>query len=120
MSSVTTISVDNLTRLIGTPSGPAVVDVRTDEDFATDPRLIPATRRPFASVTDWAGEIRSPTAVIVCQRGRKLSEGVAAWLRHQDVPAEALAGGFEAWAKAGLTLVPQAKLPARDRLGRTV
>ena len=56
----------------------------------------------------------------VCQRGRKLSEGAAAWIRHAGGTAEALAGGFEAWAKAGLPLVPEAKLPPRDRQGRTV
>jgi hypothetical protein len=45
---------------------------------------------------------------------------VAAWLRHEGVPAEVLAGGFEAWAQAGLPLVPAAKLPARDECHRTV
>ena len=56
----------------------------------------------------------------VCQQGRKLSEGAAAWIRHAGGTAETLAGGFEAWAKAGLPLVPEAKLPPRDRQGRTV
>ena len=60
------------------------------------------------------------SAVTVCQQGRKLSEGAAAWIRHAGGTAETLAGGFEAWAKAGLPLVPEAKLPPRDRQGRTV
>jgi hypothetical protein len=44
MSSLTTISIDKLHRLVGTPRCPAVVDVRTEEDFAADPRLIPVLR----------------------------------------------------------------------------
>jgi rhodanese-related sulfurtransferase len=121
MSSVTTITTDKLARLVGTPRCPAVVDVRIDEDFAADPRLVPgAVRRPHGSASAWAGELAGRSAVVVCQRGQKLGEGVAAWLRHEGVPAEALAGGYEAWAQAGLPLVPAAKLPPRDARGRTV
>jgi len=120
MSSITTIAIEKLVRLIGTPKCPAVVDVRTEEDFAADPRLIPGSvRRPYGSASEWAGDFAGRAAVVVCQRGQKLSEGVAAWLRHEGVPSEALAGGFEAWKKAGLPLVPAAKLPARDSRGRT-
>lgn len=121
MSSVTTISVEKLARLVGTPKGPAIVDVRVEDDFAADPRLIPgAVRRPYGEAGEWANELAGRSAVLVCQRGQKLSEGAAAWLRHEGVPAEVLAGGFEAWAKAGLPLVPAAKLPARDERGRMV
>jgi hypothetical protein len=45
---------------------------------------------------------------------------VAAWLRQAGVPADSLEGGALAWAGAGLPMVPVAKLPPRDRLGRTV
>ena len=46
MSSFQAISIEKLSRLIGTPHAPALVDVRTDEDFSADPRFIPgATRR---------------------------------------------------------------------------
>src|SRR5437660_1701356 len=45
MSSYTSISPDKLARLIGTAKTPALIDVRTDEDFAADPRLIPAALR---------------------------------------------------------------------------
>jgi rhodanese-related sulfurtransferase len=121
MSSVTTITVDKLVRLIGTPKCPALIDVRTDDDFTADPRLIPgAVRRPYGSMEIWAGEFSSRSAVVIRRRGQKLSEGVAAWLRHDGLSAEALAGGFEAWAQVSLPLVPEAKLPARDDRGRTV
>ena len=121
MSSFATISVDKLSRLIGTPGCPALIDVRTDEDFAADPRLIPgASRRPYGSATDWASELVGRSAIVVCQRGQKLSEGSAAWLRQEGVPAEALATGFEGWRQAGLPLVPASRLPPRDDRGRTV
>ena len=41
MSSYTSISSDKLSRLIGTANAPLLVDVRIDDDFAADPRLIP-------------------------------------------------------------------------------
>jgi rhodanese-related sulfurtransferase len=121
MSSFTTISVEKLLRLVGTPRCPVIVDVRTLEDFAADARLVPgAVRRSHADVSGWAGGLAGRSAIVVCEQGRKLSEGVAAWLRHEGVPAETLAGGFEAWRQAGLPLVPAGKLPERDGRGRTL
>jgi rhodanese-related sulfurtransferase len=121
MSSINTISVEKLTRLIGTPHCPALIDVRTEDDFAFNPRLIPsAMRRPHANPSDWATEFTGHAAIVICQKGAKLSQGVAAWLRHAGVPADGLEGGFESWQKAKLPLVPTAKLPKRDSRGRTV
>jgi rhodanese-related sulfurtransferase len=121
MSSPNSISIQKFARLVGTPKGPVVIDVRTDEDFDADPRLVPGSlRRSFADVPNWAPGLAGRTAVVVCQRGQKLSEGTAAWLRHAGVPAESLEGGFAAWAEAGLPLVPAEKIPKRDDGGRTV
>ena len=121
MSSINSITVDKLARLIGTRKCPAIIDVRSEEDFAADPRLIPGSlRRRHAAVPDWANEFKGRSAVVTCQRGLKLSQGAAAWLRHNGVPADSLDGGLEAWIAAGLPLVPQAKLPPRDTAGRTV
>jgi rhodanese-related sulfurtransferase len=121
MPSPTTISVDKLARLIGTPNCPALIDVRTDEDFASDPRLIPGSvRRPHIHVQEWGGSIPTATAVAVCQSGKKLSEGVAAWLRQMGTPAEALEGGHDAWIASGLPTVLAAKIPPPDATGRTV
>jgi rhodanese-related sulfurtransferase len=122
MSSFNTISSEKLARLIGVPHGPALIDVRATEDFAADPRFIPgAIRRPYETVSSWAPEFAGRSAVIICERGQKLSEGVAAWLRHAGSPsAEVLIGGHAAWAQAGLPLVPEGKLPPRDPKGRTV
>jgi rhodanese-related sulfurtransferase len=121
MSSYTTISPDKLSKLIGTANTPALIDVRTDEDFAADPRLIPgAVRRNHQEASDWGEEFSGRPAIVVCLRGQKLAQGTAAWLRHLDVSAEALEGGFEGWKAAKLPLVPAEKLPARDAKGRTV
>ena len=122
MPAPNTISVDKLSRLIGRHDSPLLIDVRTEEDFAADPRLIPgAVRRPWAAVADWASgiaELDQPV-VAICQKGLKLSHGVAAWLRDAGVAAESLEGGTIAWAAAGLPEVPVAKIPPRDARGRT-
>jgi rhodanese-related sulfurtransferase len=95
--------------------------VRTDEDFAADPRLIPGSvRRPHTNPASWSSEIAGPSAVVICNEGHRLSNGVAAWLRHEGMPADHLEGGFRAWADAGLPAVPEKILPRRDGRGRTV
>jgi rhodanese-related sulfurtransferase len=122
MSSLNSISSEKLWRLIGVPHGPAVVDVRVKESFAADPRFIPgAVRRAHATVSGWGSEFAGRPAVVVCENGQGLSEGVAAWLRHARASsAEILVGGHAAWAEAGLPLVTESKLPPRDPQGRTV
>jgi rhodanese-related sulfurtransferase len=121
MSSFTTISPEKLARLIGTANAPALIDVRADEDFAADPRLIPgAVRRNHAETAGWGEEFFGRSAIVISQRGQKHAHGAAAWLRHADVEAETLEGGFDAWKAAKLPLVPTSKLPGRDAQGRTV
>ncbi len=121
MSSFQAISPEKLSRLIGTPNTPVLIDVRTDEDFAADPRFIPgASRRPHAAASDWAALYKGRDTITICQRGLKLSEGASAWLRQAGSPSEVLEGGFEAWRQAKLPLLSAAKLPRADAQGRTV
>jgi rhodanese-related sulfurtransferase len=121
MSSYTSISSDKLSRLIGTANAPALIDVRIDEDFAADPRLIPgAMRRSHHNIQDWAASLAGQSVVVICRKGEKLSEGAAAWLRHQGVAAETLEGGQLGWKAAELPTVPADKVPKRDARGRTV
>lgn len=121
MSSLASISPDKLARLVGTPRCPALIDVRIDQDFAAEPRLIPGSvRRGHAQVDEWSAALRGRNAVVICQHGRKLSEGVAAWLRHAGVVAEILEGGFAAWAGGGLPTISSAAIPRLDAQGRTV
>src|SRR3954451_2020645 len=103
MPGLNTISIDKLNRLIGTPKGPALIDVRNDEDFALAPALVPGSlRRAHDRAPAWAPEFGGRSAIVICQQGLKLSQGVAAWLRHSGIDADALEGGYEAWATAKL------------------
>jgi hypothetical protein len=103
MPSTTTISIDRLVRLVGTPHCPALVDVRADDDYKSNPRLIPSSmRRPHADPSAWAGEFVGRSAIVVCQKGANLSEGISAWLRYAGVPAVILVSlGLAASAVSG-------------------
>ena len=121
MSSVNSIASEKLARLIGTPKCPALLDVRTDDDFSADPRLVPGShRRSYETAGEWSAEFRGQSPVVICQKGLKLSHGVAALLRVAGASAEVLEGGFAAWEQSGQSLVPTSKLPPHDRQGRTV
>jgi rhodanese-related sulfurtransferase len=121
MPSTTEITIQQLSRLVGLPDAPVLVDVRVEEDYQADPRLLPASRRrDFRTVPTWAAEFSGSRVVVICQKGQKLSQGVAAWLRHEGVEAESLEGGFEAWVAAKAPLVHADKIPRRDDKGRTV
>ena len=115
------ITATQLQRLVGLPDAPIMLDIRTEDDAAADPRTLPAAQRQdWRTVADWAGDFAGRSVVVVCQRGLKLSQGVAAWLRHAGAQAESLEGGFEAWRAAGGPLIRPDHIPARDRLGRTI
>lgn len=121
MASFTSIPPDKLARLIGTPRCPVLIDVREDAALTSDPRLVPgSTHRDYASAALWAAEYAGRQVVVSCQKGKKLAEGTAAWLRQAGAQAEVLEGGFEAWRDAGLPLVPQSALPPRNAAGSTV
>src|SRR4029450_4223793 len=121
MSATTLITVPQFSRLVGLPSTPSVIDVRIDDDYRADPRLGPGSlRRDYRAIGSWAPEYRGKSVIVVCHRGQKLSEGTAAWLRHEGIDAQTLEGGFEAWKKAGELLVRTDKLPERDAQDRTV
>ena len=108
MSAIYSIAPDKLLRLIGTTACPVLVDVRIDEDFEAEPNFIPgAVRRSHADVAEWAPSLCGQTVVAICEKGQKLSEGVAAWLRHAGASANVLDGGIEAWTKEKLPLVPR-------------
>ena len=117
-SSIT--SADLLARL-GLPDAPVLIDVRIDEDFAADPRLVPGSQRcAFADSAALAALARGRPSVVICHRGLKLSEGAAALLRLSGTSALALQGGFVGWQEAGLPLVPASEIPSRGRDGATL
>ena len=117
MAAPNEISVLQLLRLIGTPECPVIVDVSIDADVRTDPFLIPsAFRHSHEDITGLQARVEGHRTVIVCQGGKKLSQGVAALLRARGVAAEYLCGGNLAWAaQKGCPRVPLAALV--DRMG---
>jgi rhodanese-related sulfurtransferase len=115
------ITVAQLSRLLGLPDAPCVIDVRIPEDKAADQRFLPGAQwRDFRSVAEWGPGLAGRRVVVSCQRGLKLSQGVAAWLRHSGAAAESLEGGHEAWVAAKAPLVTPRHLPPRDAQGRTL
>lgn len=106
MPSPTEITTAQLMRRIGLADSPLIVDVRTEADFAADPRVIPTSlRRDWNDVRQWAADLPAGKVVVVCHRGLKLSQGVAAWLRHAGRDAITLEGGHVAWVDDGGMLV---------------
>ena len=121
MPSPTEITPKELFRLIGTPDAPVIVDVRIDEDFEADPRLIPGSFRwTHDRIEALSPRLAGRRAVVICQKGLKLSQGAAALLRADGIAAETLLGGEFGWRDAGLPEVPVTAIPERDGEGRTL
>ena len=110
------ITVTQLSRLVGTPDAPLILDVRTDEDLAADTRLLPASvRRDHRCVSSWVGEFAGRSVAVVCRCGLAGRCGrLAAPRRREPVPE----GGLEAWIEARWTAIRPTNIQ-RAR-GRTV
>ncbi|MFD2499232.1 hypothetical protein ACFSTI_10865 [Rhizorhabdus histidinilytica] len=118
MPALNSISVDKLTRLIGTPSSPALIDLRAG---IGDERLIPGSiPRRAAEVSEWGRALAGRSAVIIDEDGGPLSQGVAAWLRSDGIAAEILEGGHAAWRNGRHPLVRTDRLPSRQAGGQTL
>ena len=112
MTAPNTITPAQLARLIGTPDAPLIIDICIDEDFAEDPRLIPTSfRHPFKQIENLAPQLGARRTVIICHKGKKLSQGAAAVLRSHGVSAEVLEGGIVGWRAFGGALIPAQTLP---------
>ena len=122
MPSPTEITVSQLSRLIGLPDAPAHHRRAHRRGLrrrpAPDPWLA-SPRLPHGCAVG-ARATAGRSVIVTCQKGLKLSQGAAAWLRHEGIDAETLEGGFEAWRRPAQLLVRTDKLPARDEQGRTV
>ncbi|QFT92852.1 Chromate resistance exported protein [Roseovarius sp. THAF9] len=116
------ITVPQLDRLIGTPDCPDLFDICLEDDFGADPFLIPGARRhPYTDIAGIRARLTpGRRAVIICQKGRKLSQGVAAWLAGDGIHAEYLEGGVQAWrdTKDAMRVPASALPPAND--GHTI
>lgn len=113
-------SLDQLSKLIGTPRAPVIVDVRTRADHALDPRRLPGAEPVGeADAVAWLRGRAGPPVAVVCQAGHQRAQGIAALLRAEGIAAQYLEGGFEGWRAAELPLIHAAALPERDAAGRT-
>ncbi|WP_424812464.1 chromate resistance protein ChrB domain-containing protein [Roseococcus sp. YIM B11640] len=121
MPSPHVITPAQLTRRIGLPDAPLILDVRTPQDAEADPRLLPGSiRMGHAEAAEAGAAWRGRQVVVACERGLKLSQGTAAWMRHHGAEAEALEGGFVAWRAEGLPLLSPTHIPMCDASGRTL
>ncbi len=117
MTAPNTITAAQLARLIGTPEAPVLIDICIDDDFNEDPRLIPtAIRHPFKQIETLVPDLQRRKVVVICQKGKKLSQGAMALLRAHGIDAEVLEGGIFGWRDFGGPLVPASVLPARGVL----
>ena len=121
MSSSTTISSDKLARLIGTANMPALIDVRTDEDFAADPRLIPgAVRRQPRGRRRLGRGIFRRSAIVVCLRGRSSRRARRPGCGISTSTPKRSKAASRAGRRPSCRWCRRAKLPPRDAQGRTV
>jgi rhodanese-related sulfurtransferase len=122
MPSIDEITVQQLSRLIGLPEAPRLIDLRQDH-MTTCARagLLPtASIRDAKTIASWAPAHRGRRVVIYCQNGGALSRGAAAWLRDEGIEAEVLGGGFEAWRASGHPVLRSEHVPDPDESGATV
>jgi rhodanese-related sulfurtransferase len=120
MPAPTEISVAQLSRIIGLPGAPLLVDVCPSDDGDLERRLLP-TARPLKaeSVSRWAHSFSGRRVIVYCRDGGDISQGTAAWLRHAGIDAQTLEGGFEVWQQAEQPCLRTRRLPDRDEAGRT-
>lgn len=105
-----TITPTQLMRQIGLPDAPQLLDLRVPDDIAADPCVIP-TSQIHAHSAPLPNAARS---VLICHRGAKLSQGVAALMRARGQMAEVLEGGMVAWRAATLPVTPLAARPKQS------
>ncbi len=113
MAAPNAITPRQLLRLIGTAQAPILVDVRTDIDFGDDPCLIPgALRWPYDDIDGIKELAGDGPCVILCQKGKKLSQGVVSWLHADGHQAEYLEGGTFGWRELnGAPSIPTSSVP---------
>ena len=98
MAAPNEITVPQLLRRIGLPDAPVIADISIDPDFNDDPFLIPgAFRHPHTDIEGLKLRLAGRACVVTCQRGIKLSQGLAARLRCDGLQVEYLQGGNYAW-----------------------
>jgi rhodanese-related sulfurtransferase len=84
-------------------AGAFLLDVREPDEWQAG-HAPEAHHVPMAEVPESIGELPSSDIVVVCRSGGR-SQRVAAFLMAQGYSASNLAGGMQAWAAGGFTVV---------------
>ncbi|MET0531225.1 MAG: chromate resistance protein ChrB domain-containing protein [Microvirga sp.] len=97
------ISSNSIYAQLGLPHSPVMVDVRHEDDYLQQPRLIPGALRGSPDhVGQWARALpRTRPLAVYCGSGGEVSRSVADELGAMGYPASFLEGGFEEWMRAG-------------------
>jgi len=95
----TPISSNDLYTRLGTASAPLLVDVRRQDSFDADDRLIVgACRVAPEDVDSWRKDLPNDRPVVAyCVRGHEVSQGAATALSKAGIQAAYLEGGITAW-----------------------
>lgn len=103
------VSANDLKARLAGGAHVTLVDVRSPEARAADPRMIAgAMWRDRSQIETWAQELpRDRPVVAYCSHGRTGSAGVVDRLRELGFDAALLEGGFEGWKAAGGQLTPE-------------
>jgi rhodanese-related sulfurtransferase len=98
------ISPNELCARLGTARAPLFVDVRRQDAFDSDDRLIVgAFHRAPEDVEHWRRDLPAGRAIVVyCVHGREVSQGVTAALCDEGVQAAYLEGGIAGWKSHNL------------------
>ncbi len=71
------------------------IDVRIDEDFNLDPRMVfDSVRIKHTEIDKYLPLLRGKKVIVICQAGLKLSQGTAGILNAHGIDATHLVGGF--------------------------
>jgi rhodanese-related sulfurtransferase len=105
------VSTSDLYARVGTASAPLLIDVRRQDAFSADDKLvIGAIRRTPEDAEQWARDLPAGRSIVAyCNHGRELSQGVVTTLRAAGIEAAYLEGGILGWKEG--------RLPTRRKLG---
>lgn len=97
------ISADSLYAQLGLPTSPTIVDVRREETYLAQPRMLPGARRGHPEhIAQWAKTLpRTRPVAVYCAHGKQVSQSAAQTLTALGYPASYLEGGIEHWIETG-------------------
>jgi len=109
------IASEQLLSVIGTGRQPRTYDMRSDEEIASAPRLLPGARRLSQAELLAAAAADGPRdalRVVYCQKGGPRAEAAASALRNAGYAVESLKGGLRQWLEEDGPTVSSAAVAA--------